>query len=306
MAVEKAALLYNAFTTLLILLAFPRMDHPGQMIVERVLIAGGTLLLARLSRLYPCRLMGGLRAAVQLLLLSYWYPDTYEFNRLLPNLDHVFASAEQWLFGCQPAVLFSERLPQRWVSELLNLGYVSYYPLIGLTVFSSLLFYFHRFEETVFTITASFFIFYLIFLFVPVAGPQYYYPAIGLDNVAAGIFPPVNDYFNFHQELLPGPDGGDGFFYNLVDISQQVGERPTAAFPSSHVGLSTILMIMAWRDCRPLFFILLPFYLLLCLATVYIQAHYLIDAIVGFVFSFAVYALVTRLYHRLFAREVYG
>ncbi|NDV67281.1 hypothetical protein D0T60_18910, partial [Bacteroides sp. 224] len=30
-----------------------------------------------------------------------------------------------------------------------------------------------------------------------------------------------------------------GFFYNLVKTSQQVGERPTAAFPSSHVGAGT-------------------------------------------------------------------
>ena len=71
-------------------------------------------------------------------------------------------------------------------------------------------------------------------------------------------------------------------FYSLVEGSQQVGERPTAAFPSSHVGISTILMIMAWRGSKKLFACLIPFYMLLCGATVYIQAHYVIDAIVGF------------------------
>ena len=50
-------------------------------------------------------------------------------------------------------------------------------------------------------------------------------------------------------------------------------------------------MIMAWRGSRCLFACLLPFYLLLCGATVYIQAHYLIDAIVGF-FSADVQAVV--------------
>ena len=55
-----------------------------------------------------------------------------------------------------------------------------------------------------------------------------------------------------------------GFFYNLVEGSQQVGERPTAAFPSSHVGISTILMIMAWRGSKKLFACLIPFYMLLC------------------------------------------
>ncbi len=96
------------------------------------------------------------------------------------------------------------------------------------------------------------------------------------------IFPAIGDYFNNNQELLPGPGYQHGFFYNLVESSQQVGERPTAAFPSSHVGMSTILMIMAWRGSKKLFACLIPFYMLLCGATVYIQAHYLIDAIVGF------------------------
>ena len=50
--------------------------------------------------------------------------------------------------------------------------------------------------------------------------------------------------------------------------------------------MSTVLMIMAWRGSKRLFACLFPFYLLLCGATVYIQAHYLIDSIVGFVSAF--------------------
>ncbi|MCS3107569.1 phosphatase PAP2 family protein [Bacteroides fragilis] len=87
----------------------------------------------------------------------------------------------------------------------------------------------------------------------------------------------------------------------MVEGSQQVGERPTAAFPSSHVGVSTILMIMAWRASKKLFACLMPFYLLLCGATVYIQAHYLIDAIAGFVSAFVLYVLVTKMFKKWFA-----
>ena len=84
-----------------------------------------------------------------------------------------------------------------------------------------------------FVLVTSFFIYYLIYIFVPVAGPQFYFPAIGFDNVSKGIFPAIGDYFNNNQELLPGPGYQHGFFYSLVEGSQQVGERPTAAFPSS-------------------------------------------------------------------------
>ena len=152
-----------------------------------------------------------------------------------------------------------------------------------------------------FVLVTCFFIYYLIYIFVPVAGPQFYFPAIGMDSVSQGVFPSIGDYFNHNQELLPGPGYQHGFFYSLVEGSQQVGERPTAAFPSSHVGVSTILMIMAWRASKKLFACLMPFYLLLCGATVYIQAHYLIDAIAGFVSAFVLYVLVTKMFKKWFA-----
>jgi membrane-associated phospholipid phosphatase len=59
-------------------------------------------------------------------------------------------------------------------------------------------------------------------------------------------------------------------------------------------------MIMAWRANRRLSLVLLPFYLLLCGATVYIQAHYLIDAIAGFLSALVIYQLSTYLYKRWF------
>lgn len=64
-------------------------------------------------------------------------------------------------------------------------------------------------------------------------------------------------------------------------------------------------MIMAWRGSRWLFTFLLPFYLLLCGATVYIQAHYLIDAIVGFVSAFGLYIVVTWMFKRWFAQPMF-
>lgn len=301
--VEVIALVYNALTTLFLLIFWGQMDHPDRMLLDRVLILIGMFVLIWIYRLYPCKLTSFLRCGYQLALLSYWYPDTYEFNRNLPNLDHLFASAEQWLFGFQPALVFCHKFPQLWISEPLNLGYFSYYPMIAAVA----LWYFIRrydlFQKWTFVLVASFFIYYLIFIVIPVAGPQFYFPAIGEENVVQGIFPSIGDYFNTNKELLPGPDYDHGFFYNLVEGSQSVGERPTAAFPSSHVGISTILMFMAFRGSKRLFGFLLPFYLLLCVATVYIQAHYLIDAIAGFVSAFFIYAFTSWIYRRFFCQR---
>lgn len=300
-AVEKISLIYNLLTTIIILFLFSQMNHPWMMLRDRAAIACMTFLLMYLYRLAPCKFSAFVRIAIQMSLLAYWYPDTFEFNRLLPNLDHVFASAEQWTFGCQPAVLFSHYFPQIWISEPLNMGYFFYYPMIFLVAMFYFVFRFELFEKLSFVLVTCFFIYYFIYIFVPCAGPQFYFPVIGYDNVMQGIFPPIGDYFNNHSEVLLAPEYDKGFFYNLVKSSQQVGERPTAAFPSSHVGISTILMIMAWRASKKLFGVLFPFYLLLCAATVYIQAHYLIDSIVGFISAFPLYVLATEMFKKWFA-----
>ncbi len=304
-AIEIVSLIYNLLTSVLILLLFSEMDHPWQMLWDRALIAVITLVLMFLYRLAPCKFAALVRIVVQMSLLSYWYPDTFEFNRIFPNLDHVFASVEQWMFGGQPSVWFSVLCPQMWLSELLNMGYFFYYPMMLIVVLWYFLNRYDLLEKISFVIITSFFIYYFIYIFVPVAGPQFYFPAIGEDNVANGVFPSIGDYFHHNQELLPRSGYGQGFFYNLVEYSQRVGERPTAAFPSSHVGISTILMIMAWRGSKWLFACLMPFYLLLCVATVYIQAHYVIDAIVGFLTAFVLYWGVTRMFKRWFARPMF-
>ena len=300
-AVERISLIYNAITTILIVLLYSRMDHPGMMLVERAGIVVITFALIYLYQKYPCRLSAFVRMAVQMSFLVYWYPDTFEFNRLFPNLDHLFASAEQTLFACQPALEFMNLCPSIWFSEPFNMGYFFYYPMIAIVVIYYFIFRFEWFEKVSFVMVTSFFIYYLIYIFVPVAGPQFYFPAIGMDNVMMENFLSIGDYFNHNDVLLPGPNFDQGLFYELVEASQEVGERPTAAFPSSHVGISTISMIMAWRVNKKLCYGLAPFYVLLCGATVYIQAHYLIDVFAGLISAVCIYMLSTWMYKRWFA-----
>lgn len=299
-AVESISLIYNALTSILILILFPRMDHPGIMLLERLGIFVLTFALIFLYQKVPCRLTAFIRMVVQMSLLAYWYPDTYEFNRIFDNLDHIFAAVEQSLFECQPSVEFSRHCPSIWFSEPLNMGYFFYYPMMLILVVYYFLNHYKSFEKVCFVLVTSFFIYYLFYLLVPVAGPQFYFPAIGMDRVNTCEFIPLGNYFNHNVLLFPAPGYEHGFFYNLVEVSQEIGERPTAAFPSSHVGISTIVMIMSWRVSKKLSYFLLPFYILLCLATVYIQAHYLIDAIAGFFSAFLVYRVATLMYKKWF------
>ena len=293
LAVEWGIMGYLLLTTLLVLFTYTKIADPEALLWGRFRVIMLTLAVWIVYRLVPCHFTHFCRIGVQMLLLSWWYPDTYEINRIFPNLDHHFATWEQNLCGCQPALLFSQAVSSPIFSELMHLGYASYYPLIGVVTLFAFFFRYKEFDYTVFIILMSFFIYYVIFIFLPVTGPQYYYQAAGLENIAAGVFPDVGHYFADHQEALPMPGWSDGFFYQIVENAHAAGERPTAAFPSSHVGVTTILMLLAWRlRNRWLFWGMMPLYVLMCLATVYIQAHYAIDVIGGWVSATAIYAVL--------------
>ena len=208
----------------------------------------------------------------------------------------MFAAVEQTVFGCQPALLFSENFNGIFWSEIFNLGYFSYYPMIFFVVLWTFFKHYKYFEKTTFIIICSFFIYYLIFLFLPVAGPQYYFQAVGIDDIRNGIFPAVEYYFRYHTEMLPKVQTG-GLFQHLVELAQKGGECPTAAFPSSHVGISTILLILTYKVKPKAVRGLLPFYLLLCFSTVYIQAHYLVDVLAGLVTTPIVYKVSHKIYY---------
>lgn len=291
--VEWASIAYLVLTTIYILFAYVKIENPMMMLTGRLRALAVMAALWLVYRMVPCKATILLRILGQMLLLAWWYPDTYDLNRILPNRDYIVAGWDQALFGCQPALLFAKQWSSRVVSELLCMGYFSYYPMICLTI----LWYFfgknREVERCAFIIIGAFFIYYVIFGLFPVVGPIFYYKAAGVDNIAKGVFPHLGDYFLTHTDALTLPGWPDGLFHRLVLDAQEAGERPTAAFPSSHVGISTICMLLAWHYGRKtLLTIMAPFYVLLCAATVYIQAHYLVDVLGGWATALVIYALL--------------
>ena len=290
MTLEWVMLGYMAITIITMLFTYTKLVNPEAMLWGRLRVLIMTIALWAVYRMIPCRITKMVRIIAQMALLAWWYPDTYEINRMFPNLDHIFAGWEQNLFGCQPALLFAKALPWAVVSELMSMGYFMYYPMIALVTFYYFFCRYYEAERAVFVMLSSFFIYYLIYIYVPVVGPTFYFDAVGISEITKGIFPALGDYFNTHTNCLPTPGYTDGIFYQLVEDAKNAGERPTAAFPSSHVGVSTICMLLVWHaGNRKMLYVMLPFYIFLCLATVYIQAHYLIDAIAGLISAVVIY-----------------
>ena len=297
LTVEWIAMGYLLMTVVMMVIQWDMLQNAEEMIKGRIRFILVTLAVWGVYRLLPCRLTLFARIAVQMLFLSWWYPDTYELNRTLPNLDHVFASWEQTLFGCQPALLFSQKVSWGWFSELMCMGYVSYFPLMAVL----LLYYFvKRYEEfgkAAFVILASFFAYYVIYILLPVTGPQFYYLAAGTDKIAAGVFPDLGNWFLTHYERMATPGWSDGIFHQVLNLAHDAGERPTAAFPSSHVGITTIVVLLALHTrSRWLTGFILPFYFLMCFATVYIYAHYAIDVLAGLATGVVFYFVTMKVY----------
>jgi len=294
LVVEWIALGYLAFTLIVMGVLWDKLQNTESMISGRIEFVAVTMAMWLVYRLVPCKITMFLRILVQMAFLSWWYPDTYEMNRALTNLDHLFAGWEQSLFGCQPSLLFSQWMPWGWFSELMCLGYISYFPLMLIVYLYYFFQRYHEFQLAAFTILGSFFAYYVVFVLLPVTGPQFYYLAVGTEKIASGVFPQLGDWFLTHSERMAAPGWTDGFFYHLLDLTHDAGERPTAAFPSSHVGITTVVMLLAIRThSRRLIFTILPFFILMCLSTVYIYAHYAIDAIAGLVTGVLLYALLT-------------
>ena len=292
-AFEWAILAYMALTFILIYIMHDRLVNPSAMIDGRLSVLATTLLLWAVYRMLPCDATLLVRIIVQIALLSWWYPDTYELNRVLPNLDHIFASWEQSIFGCQPALLFSQRFSSPIVSELLEMGYVSYYPMLISVPLFYLVYQRNELARSAFVLLGAFYIYYVIFIALPVVGPQYYYPAVGEDLIARGIFPNLGSYFTTHADLSPSPGWKYGLFYNLLQLAHVSGERPTAAFPSSHVGIAVVVLLLAWHTrSRRYTLAVLPFAILMFFATFYIKAHYVIDAIAGLISGVLIYWLL--------------
>lgn len=272
------------------------LDKPGWLICARLAILAGMGVLYGLYRLRPCRLTWLLRSMFLLITLAYWYPETYNFAKCYPYYDHIFAHADWVIFGYQPSIEFSQNVTSLFWCEALNMGYYSYYFMMIGVLFYCLFARFKDSERYIFIFLGSFFIYYLTFEFLPVAGPYYYFKAIGIEAARAGNYPDLGHYFASHGELIHAEVRG--VFSQLVHDIQVAGENPVGAFPSSHVSMSTITMLIAWDTRnRWLFFCLLPLYILLCVATVYIMAHYTVDSIAGLLSACLLYWFMNRLYH---------
>ena len=171
--------------------------------------------------------------------------------------DRIVLGWEQALFGFQPARDWIRLSPSVWLSWVLYLGYLAYYPItaagpLALWVTGQR----EAMQRAMTAIMATFYLCYTIFLLFPVVGPRHMFPAA--DNAAT-------------QTAIAQLTAG------LLDNVAAWG----AAFPSSHIAVSVVATAAALREWRALGWVLTVPTALLALGCVYGQFHYAVEAIAG-------------------------
>ena len=274
--VEIATFVYILMTAICLTVFADRLETPMVHFGIRFGVVFLMLLLAWLHNTGGNSVVGFIRYFLPFALLSFWYPETYYYNNFIfSNLDHHFVKTDQLLFGCQPSLGFSKHIPWAWFSELMYFGYFSYFFILFGTALWCYCFHKELINKVFFVFVCSFYLFYITFIILPVMGPQFYFP------------PPLNEV----------PDGY--LFCKIMRFLQAAGEKPTGAFPSSHVGISLTVVIFVAQHCRVLLKYVLPLFVILVLSTVYIKAHYLIDVIGGFAAVVFTYPIVNFIYRKI-------
>ncbi|HEU4697632.1 MAG TPA: phosphatase PAP2 family protein [Gemmatimonadales bacterium] len=252
---------------------------------EVVSLGTAHLLLLALTLLAPrARLAAARRDGC---FLTEWYPlivmaGLYATIGLLNDSTEVGfdALAQRWelaVFGRQVAHDWIRTMPSPALSWVLHLCYLSFYPLIfvapaGLWLTGRRA----QARAAIYAIALAFFVCYIVFLLFPVEGPPYYWA--WPDNAATAVWP---------ARVVHALIGG--------------GDARGSAFPSSHVAVSLVAAVAAWRGWRPLGAVLLVPAVGIVFAVVYSQIHYGVDALAGVALAVVLCGIGRRLTPRLTA-----
>jgi membrane-associated phospholipid phosphatase len=196
-----------------------------------------------------------------------------------PGRDDWLVAADRFLFGTDPTV-WLERFVRPWLTDGM---YVAYY-LYFVVPFVVAAYLWRRrglaaFRRYVFVVALSFFVSYVGYFLVPAKGPR-----VALEPV---------------QTIKLRDFQATPFARALADAMNFVERNKNDVFPSGHVMLTAVCLLLALRESRRLFLLLLPVGLGVFVSTVYCRYHYVIDVIAGLLLALPMPAVGRRAYERL-------
>lgn len=277
-ALNLGVLLALSFLTLVF---YRSLQDPGDILLRFALMGGFLALIVFLARRTD-RLPPAIRVAAD------FYPVAFIpfiFESLGPLIaaargrarDDLLIAADRALFGTDVTV-WLERLVRPWLTDALYLFYSSYY-FIAIVLGAVL---WRRSPPVarryIFTLTFCYFVSYVGYFLLPALGPRF---ALASRQTIVLETTPISRA-----------------------ISTTINELERTkfdVFPSGHTMIAAVVLVVAFRRAREMFWILLPVGLGLMASTVYCRYHYAVDVLAGLALAFASVPLGDRIYDRLTA-----
>ena len=177
---------------------------------------------------------------------------------LQPDIDPWLIQIDFSIFGVHPT-LWMEQWIVPWFTDIMSLAYFSYYFIP--VAFIIVLYRKGRmveFERSIFVLAFGYYISFIGYILFPAIGPRYamaHLYSIPLEGSFITDF--VRDTLNALE-------------HNKRDV-----------MPSGHTQMVLMVLFLAHRYQRVLFYVFLPIICGLILSTVYLRYHYIIDLMVG-------------------------
>ncbi|MGB6429383.1 MAG: phosphatase PAP2 family protein [Candidatus Acidiferrales bacterium] len=297
-AFEWVALFYLGVSGALMLIFHQNLAHAALHITAHFAVMAGILLIVNVADRFGGYGLSRARFAPTFRWIRNWYPQLvflfcFEELAILVHLifpawrDSILIAFDHRLTGVYPAVWLAQ-YSSFWLNETMQVAYISYF--LFLTIVGASIYHRRRVHSdashsadpfgadalrafwTLMTASiVAYSIGYLISIFFPVEAPFF-------------------AMRSFHLAPLSG-----GPATRLINFIEGWGRVRGGAFPSAHVSGSFVALIGAWRYRRYLFWVFLPFFIAMCVSTVYCRYHYMADVFAGLLVGAVGFLLADRL-----------
>lgn len=226
-----------------------------------------------------------LRDWLPFLLVTFIYENLHDLSKHFMYTD-IAGTLMHWdiaLFGVEPT-LWAQKIYSPFLTDVMAFSYALYFALpLVLMLFLSNRDARSKLREMTLTLTFTFLLGFAGYVWLPCSPPRYFITNLFTDPVK-----------------LHGP----WLFDRLQAQWDSLSVVPCGAFPSLHVGLSTVALMFAWKyrkintTFRVLWWLYVPLVTSLWFSTIYLRHHWVIDIFAGwFVAVISYYASIYVLGH---------
>ena len=192
---------------------------------------------------------------------------------LQPDIDPWLLKIDLFPFGVEPS-LWIQKWIVPWLTDILSFAYLSYY-FIPVVLIADL-FLKRRmkdFDRAIFILALGYYVSFVGYILFPAVGPRY---AI--------------------THLYSVPLEGSFITDFVRDTLNALEHNKRDCMPSGHTQIVLIVLYLAYRYEKFLFYLLFPVICTLIASTIYLRYHYVIDLLVGATLAIGCMVFGPRLY----------